>query len=104
MEDKEFTKDALENKSEELSWYLRGNALTWFSILVPPLAYFIIFLNYKKLSPNVRSNSLFFTNLMMAGWVIKLLPQNTFTFILVCLMVAFSLFLIVVKLKLMMKD
>lgn len=104
MEDKGFTKAALENENEEIAWYLRGNALTWFSFLVLPLACFIIFSNYKKLSPNARSSSLFFTNLMMAGWVIKLFPQNTFTFILVCLMVSFSIFLIVVKLKLMMKN
>ena len=104
MEDKEFAKDALENENEELAWYLRDNALTWFSFLVPPLAYFIIFLNYKKLSSNARSNSLFFTSLMMIFWVIKLLPHNTFTFILLCFMVAFSIFLTIMKFKLMMKD
>ena len=98
MEDKE----ALTNE-EELAWYLRDKALTWISFLLPPVAYVIIFLNYNQLSPNVRSNSLFFTTLMMCGWVVKLLPHNTFTFILACALVAFSTFLIGLKLKLMME-
>lgn len=96
-------KETLDNKSKDQVWYLRRDALTGFAALVPPLSYLIIILNYKKISPNTRSGALFFTNLMMAGWVIKLLPQNTFTFILVCLMVAFSIFLTVMKFKLMMK-
>ena len=96
-------KETLDNISKEHVWYLRRDALTGFAALVPPLSYLIIILNYKKISPNTRSGALFFTNLMMAGWVIKLLPQNTFTFILVCLMVAFSIFLTVMKFKLMMK-
>ena len=89
---------------EELAWYLRDKALTWISFLLPPVAYFIIFLNYNKLNPDVRSNSLFFTTLIMCGWVVKLLPHNTFTFILICALVAFSIFLIGLKLKLMMKE
>lgn len=96
--------EALANEEEELAWYLRNKALTWISFLLPPVAYVIIFLNYNKLSPNVRSNSLFFTTLMMCGWVVKLLPHNTFTFILICALVAFSIFLIGLKLKLMMKE
>ena len=98
MEDKE----TLANE-EELAWYLRKEALTWISFLLPPVAYVIIFLNYNKLSPNIRSNSLFFTTLMMCGWVVKLLPHNTFTFILICALVAFSIFLIGLKLKLMIE-
>ena len=99
MEDKE----ALANE-DELAWYLRNKALTWISLLFPPVAYVIIFLNYNKLNPDVRSNSLFFTTLIMCGWVVKLLPHNTFTFILICALVAFSIFLIGLKLKLMMKE
>lgn len=99
MEDKE----ALANE-DELAWYLRNKALTWFSFSLPPVAYVIIFLNYNKLNPDVRSNSLFFITLMMCGWVVKLLPHNTFTFILICALVAFSTFLIGLKLKLMMKE
>lgn len=100
MEDKE----APANEKQELAWYLRDKALTWISFLLPPVAYVIIFLIFNKLNPDVRSNSLFFTTLMMCGWVVKLLPQNTFTFILVCALVAFSIFLIGLKLKLMMKE
>lgn len=97
-------KETLDNKSKEQVWYLRRDALTGFASLVPPLSYLIIILNYKKISPDTRSGALFFTNLMMTFWVIKLLPHNTFTFILLCFMVAFSIFLTVMKFKLMMKD
>ena len=104
MEGKEDIKEALENEKEELAWYLRDKALTWIAFLLPPIAYLIIFLNFKKINPNARSTSLFFTNLMMCGWVLKLLPQNNFTYILACAFLAFSIFLIAFKIRLMMKD
>lgn len=96
--------EAIDSEKEDIAWYLRDKALTWVAFLLPPIAYLIIFLNYKKLSPNARSTSLFFTSLMMCGWVVKLLPYNTFTFILICTLVAFSTFLVILKLKLMIKD
>ena len=104
MEGKEDIKEALENAKEELAWYLKDKALTWIAFLLPPISYLIIFLNFKKLSPNARSNSLFFTNLMMCGWVLKLLPQNSFTYLIACALLAFSIFLIAFKIRLMMKD
>lgn len=100
----EHNKKILNSEEETLAWYLKKGTLTWISFLVPPLAYLIIFTNYKKLSPNLRSNSLFFTNLMMCGWVLKLLPKNTFTYLLACALFAFSVFLIALKIRLMMKE
>ena len=94
----------LENETEELAWYLKRNALTWITFLLPPISYLIIFLNFKKISPNVRSGSLFFTNLMMCVWVLNLLPKNTFTYLIACAFLAFSIFLIALKIRLMMKD
>ena len=104
MEDKEDIKETLMNEKGELAWYLQRNALTWIAFLLPPISYLIIFLNFKKINPDVRSASLFFTNLMMCGWVLKLLPQNNFTYLLACALLAFSIFLIAFKIRLMMKD
>ena len=104
LEGKENIKEAQKNEKEEQAWYLKRNALTWITFLLPPISYLIIFLNLKKLSPNVRSGSLFFTNLMMCIWVLNFLPKNNVTYLIACALVAFSIFLLAVKIRLMMKD
>ena len=82
---------------EELPWYLQRNTVLLFAVVFPPLAYLLVFFNKQKFNSNTRSGLTFFTTLMLSLWVLKLLPHNTVTLILVIGAVLFSFLLLVIK-------
>jgi len=93
-----------ENNENALSWYLKRDWIAFFAFILPPLAYLVIFLNYNKFDRDLRSYLLFFTTLMLSVWLLKFLPHNTFTFILLCVAVAVSTLLIIMKFVISLKD
>ena len=86
-----------ESDDEELPWYLKRNTVGLFAVLFPPLAYLIVFFNQQKFNANTRSGLTFFTTLMLATWVLKLLPHNPITLTLAIGAVLFSGLLLVIK-------
>lgn len=86
-----------ETNDVELPWYLKRNTVSLFAVIFPPLAYLLVFFNKQKFDSNTREGLTFFTTLMLAMWVIKLLPHNPVTLTLVIGAVLFSFILLVIK-------
>ena len=81
MNEESETKIDWEN--EELPWYLKNGWMSFYAFLLPPILYIMVLFNSKKLGLKKKSYYLFFANLMTSFWILRFLPFNIYTGLLV---------------------
>lgn len=70
-------------ENEELPWYLKNGWMSFYAFLLPPFLYIMVLFNPKKLGLEKKSHYLFFANLMTSFWILRFLPFNIYTGLLV---------------------
>ncbi|MCE4048110.1 MULTISPECIES: hypothetical protein [Bacillaceae] len=72
----------------KLPWYLKEKVLFVLCFILPPIAYFIVMANKKKLGRKRYLELLTFSTLMVSIWLLKFLPNLLYFLILLIIILA----------------
>lgn len=82
----------LENKDLKTPSYMKNVPFFFITALAAPVAMLLVFLNWGKLTSQMRSNHLTFSILMTLLYVSKILPDGTFKIIFSALTITLIIF------------
>lgn len=69
-------KDEESNYDHELPWYLKEKVLFMICIILPPIAYFIVLRNLRRLEYEHKIRLLTFTTIIVSLWLLRFLPDE----------------------------
>ncbi|WP_214891734.1 hypothetical protein [Exiguobacterium sp. s142] len=82
----------MENNERKIPAYMKNIPFFFIAALAAPVAMLLVFLNWSKITPQMRSNHLIFSILMTLLYVSKILPDGTLKLLLTALALTLILF------------